>query len=1033
MRKSLRRKSLRRKSIDGKGKKNELTPSSIKLEKYILNMLYYYNEAFINTLSTFKVFKPKSLEEIPIYNNTYDFIVQLFNFDRNINLNYIYMNQRSVLSVIIILGLYEEFENLLNKIKIIDTKGGVSESKNDETMIDCIEKNKIILNNKKISEEYIKTQHKNLSEEEYKKFTENEIRTQHYKKLTEEEIEIMTKINIIPLNIVVEFIKNMKKKTTYKNVCNDFSSFINDNIENEIYKFIFYSVCIGPETRKLIMRHYLLSFIKLKPNILRKYNIIIDSSADDNNSQKIINEFLVNIDKFKVLEYISIKYTKKDKEYNFSTCGETTILNLLNYYFINKDGTFNIKNTYSKPLKNFYYKYKTMENMKNEEIDIITKDWLDVVSNLRNTSIYNYNGDIHNNIKNIKIVLETILTDKDYSYEKYNSDSEYNDDEYNSDEEYNDIIKILNKINPKIEIDIIQENENQIELLLDNRITVFFRPGHGELNYYLFKTVKNQLIELDDIDCKELYYNIFTKINYNNDYYRELKHVLEKYVYEYIVNKKNNKTVEHFLKSNPVYIDINLSDKNLTELPEIFFIKIANLNISNNKLTELPETFGNFNFDKLNISNNKLTELPESFGTLKFNVEINISNNQLKELPSTFCNIEWLNQHNYNYTHSLNFPPILDISHNKLTKLPELFGNLKYIVSLDISNNLLIELYESFVGESSSLKFLNISSNNLTKLPESFSKLNKLIRIDLSNNKFNEIPESIQKLSFITFNISGNYLSNITEKSIDFLKKINFLNLSNNKLLELSESFCNLKNLVNLDISDNKLLKLSESFGGLSNLDNLNISNIGLTELPISFGKLKKIRILNISGNNLTELNELFGEFTNLQLLNISGNKLTKLPKSIWKLQKIEELYIHNNELTELDETFNKLRLKTLNLSYNYFTQIPITSINTGIEKLDLSHNNLKSLRDDIEDIIHINKLYRLKEMDLSNNQLSELPESFHNFNLKTLNLSNNKFTKIPITSINGHLRELNLTNNYVSDDNLNEIKRTFGDLKLIF
>jgi hypothetical protein len=203
--------------------------------------------------------------------------------------------------------MYEEFESLLNKIKIIDTEGGVSESKKDETMIDCSEKNKIILNNNKISEEYIKTQQKNLSEEDYKKFMENEIRTQHYKKLTEEEIEIMTRINIRPLNIVVEFIKNMKKTTTYKNVCNDFSLFINDNIENEIYKFIFYSVCIGPETRILVMRHYLLSFIKLKPNILRKYNIIVDSSTDDNNLQKIINDFLVNINEFKVLEYIPIK------------------------------------------------------------------------------------------------------------------------------------------------------------------------------------------------------------------------------------------------------------------------------------------------------------------------------------------------------------------------------------------------------------------------------------------------------------------------------------------------------------------------------------------------------------------------------------------------------------------------------------------------------------------------------------------------------------------------------------------------------
>jgi hypothetical protein len=85
----------------------------------------------------------------------------------------------------------------------------------------------------------------------------------------------------------------------------------------------------------------------------------------------------------------------------------------LNYFFIRDDGSFYIKDSYSKPLKNFYKKYDNMhKQIENRQKRIY--DWLKVVSNLKKDyddgiNLYNERGDIHNNIKNINYILKTIV------------------------------------------------------------------------------------------------------------------------------------------------------------------------------------------------------------------------------------------------------------------------------------------------------------------------------------------------------------------------------------------------------------------------------------------------------------------------------------------------------------------------------------------------------------------------------------------------------------------------------------------------
>ena len=185
-------------------------------------MQIFNSKAFISTLASFSVFKssPK--------NDTFDFIKQLFNFDI-LQRNIVYINHRipPALQEVIILGLYDEFEKLLDNIQ--------STSK----PVKCDSRDKLKLNN---------AAKKHLRE-----------------------------LNISENDSVKSFL--IKIST--------------EKMKNKVLNFIFYCACIHPYTRKVIMRHYLLTFIKT--SIFNESKIQLYYTLEDERKEKIINDFFVSI------------------------------------------------------------------------------------------------------------------------------------------------------------------------------------------------------------------------------------------------------------------------------------------------------------------------------------------------------------------------------------------------------------------------------------------------------------------------------------------------------------------------------------------------------------------------------------------------------------------------------------------------------------------------------------------------------------------------------------------------------------------
>lgn len=120
------------------------------------------------------------------------------------------------------------------------------------------------------------------------------------------------------------------------------------------------------------------------------------------------------------------------------------------------------------------------------------------------------------------------------------------------------------------------------------------------------------------------------------------------------------------------------------------------------------------------------------------------------------------------------------------------------------------------------------------------------------------------------------------------------------------------------------LTTLPESIGQLSRLEWLDVSNNRLTVLPVAIGQLTLLRWLDVSDNQLTSLPETIGQLSQLQELHAYSNQLTGLPETIGQLSRLQELLAHSNQLTALPETIGQLsQLWLLQVSNNRLTALP--------------------------------------------------------------------------------------------------------------
>ena len=157
-------------------------------------------------------------------------------------------------------------------------------------------------------------------------------------------------------------------------------------------------------------------------------------------------------------------------------------------------------------------------------------------------------------------------------------------------------------------------------------------------------------------------------------------------------------------------------------------------------------------------------------------------------------------------------------------------------------------------------------------------------------------------------------------------------------------------------------------------VDKGTVSWHGLQLLQLEVNWLKKIewvKILRLARNEFTILPVEIGNYLkNCTVLSLQWNKLREIPSCLLQLPCIVDLNLSHNVLVELPSVPEwPFSLTTFNVSHNKLTRLPKSTVSLSIERLDLSHNQFRSVP------MCVCSFVTLLTLDLSSNsKINSLP-----------------------------------------------------------
>ncbi|RQM29042.1 hypothetical protein B5M09_008606 [Aphanomyces astaci] len=197
---------------------------------------------------------------------------------------------------------------------------------------------------------------------------------------------------------------------------------------------------------------------------------------------------------------------------------------------------------------------------------------------------------------------------------------------------------------------------------------------------------------------------------------------------------------------------------------------------------------------------------------------------------------------------------------------------------------------------------------------------------------------------------------------VDLIK----VDLSHNDIAAIPPDIQGLSGLLSFKMCQNKLVDVPVELFSLTSLAYLDLSNNCLGgAFPDPLGRLNNLKELVLSGNKLTS------DLRHIATLDLSKNKLTSLIGCLKHNERLKFLDLRQNRLATFPELPFECTLDTLFLGFNSLTSINGASLvraKDHLTVLDLRDNKLPLLPDDVC------QLHRLKTLDVSNNDLSDLP-----------------------------------------------------------
>jgi hypothetical protein len=659
----------------------------------------------------------------------------------------------------------------------------------------------------------------------------------------------------------------------------------------------------GRHLANIIINHYVLHFLKSDRAIVYNIKLDIDDSRKYSSEEiSLYNNFNnINQKKFKILPYL---YQFNHNKKQFTTCGETTLLNILNYCLIKRDGTFDTNKILNDDVRTFY-KGKSINDMGKTEI---FKNWLDIVSNL-GYPVYNPSGDIHNNVKNVASVLNKLVYDKDYS-EYIENPSQF-------------IVNTISYLNSGIDIEINEQktNDKQLYLKMDN-YNLFFYPGHGEM--YSITTFRiSKYIKHIDLDSD------FSKKNEDSDFYiiySIIKEASEKVFGEV---RDYDEAIEHIIIKYPNTFMVDMY-KNIIE---VFLLTVNSFRYDSNFGIDEDDENPNILYDESSIDN----FLRNIRNVKKIYIEIfDIENDEyeeniilLKEIADSY--VKYASEHCKDLTVfdiAMSSKHTIRLNLKPLTKLENLESLSFYGFQLNDIKPIENLKYKE------KIKYLKIDNYTASKsfnfnFIEEFINLEKLI-LDYINDL-----NSIRNL----INLKTIWISKTNEFDVKLIEKLSLLekiNVYNSKIIN-TESF---EYLINLK----ELVLVECDFSSVSIEPIVNLNNLESLMLYKSFGIKVPVKIYNknIKKTVIKDLDEY-----NIQYVYQDEESIIKDIQFI----KIHDLQFKIKRTTKMKKIFEvfceKYGIDLNNISF-YLNDIELNENDTlnslGIEDEDEIEINTRSL-----------------------------------------------------------------------------------------
>eukprot|EP00605_Chrysophyceae_sp_TOSAG23-4_P001691 GSChrysophyteH1.ASY1.ANO1.1859.1 assembled CDS len=266
--------------------------------------------------------------------------------------------------------------------------------------------------------------------------------------------------------------------------------------------------------------------------------------------------------------------------------------------------------------------------------------------------------------------------------------------------------------------------------------------------------------------------------------------------------------------------------------------------------------------------------------------------------------------------------------------------------NMGVIDPVVFQFNKNFGTDLQSLRLIGV---DLKELPEQFGLyLTQLKFLNLSNNKLTYLPESfVQMSSVVEINLLKNQLTCLPDR-IGLLCHLEKLEIANNCITQLPITFAALNMISRIDIECNKLCVLPENLDNLMSCHTLICNNNELLRLPRCIGAMPSLTSLSATHNKISYIPEEITECETLKVLRLSLNKISKIPDKVGNLRKLRELSIDYNLVFKLPMSFYKLgKLRTLRLEGNEnLTDPPPDIIGAGAQAVVLYYK--KKFEEDV-------------------------------------------------------------------------------------